>query len=874
MQLLASIGEELDERARAARMLTAAITLGMLGAASLGCRGHSAGVVTTPAESPEPADAGVRSRTTTLATSGVGGEALRVFHTQAIGRIEGHRWSEDERLLAVWSRRMVVVSNRLTERESRRYVPPNGRHVLDAGFSPDGNWTVVVSRAPAAELSTVELFARGESAPRRRLVRVAGCGWIHDCWQFTADNRAIAWLEAAEPDSNPSLRLHVETLAGPGEARTYDVPSLPQGGLSDGARGLPEVAATDGAKCAADDAASGSESGCIANKAYGIELSRASGVIAVYRESQFSLIESATGRAWHFRVNGSAVMAPSGEAAAWSERDGDGLWRRGDDRVLALTDRRCSPRHWPQRAAARILFSDDERTVATSGSTGVCLWDVGTGQLRTTLRAAAAPSESEFPVEPRAWTHSGSGLVVANADGNQLWDVGRRRIVRSGFTDWSPRGNSLLILDVPLVLDAPIQILAIAQPFDSTDSVRKIAEAPQAHCGLDRWSSDVLLVGFEHTAAVWCQPDPWFVDLSTFESRLVRLPAEGREAVSPLHPRLTVTMPHGLLVIDPSSPGSAHPVIRELGSSRRSRLDFEGARLRILERRGSRRFTTGILDFGGGTTRFVSTSITNPCGNRHVIPFNARFAAAYSNGEPPAICDLSNGREVARLQQGKPDQLLGLSSDGRLALLSNKIEPGRFWFVTEDRVRDASVQISSPLFVGPRTVVGGVDGKVVSVDVETGAASTGWDYSSSQQGEMLAADAASQLVVTGGDHPALRRLEDGKIVVNLPVPELTAAALGPNRVMVGGDDQRIWLWHLPAPEPVGELLVDAAGALFIASDGRFETTSPIEEWKDSLACAVGQKHLPLAACVQTLYEPGLILRALGRESGHDGAVRR
>ena len=147
-------------------------------------------------------------------------------------------------------------------------------------------------------------------------------------------------------------------------------------------------------------------------------------------------------------------------------------------------------------------------------------------------------------------------------------------------------------------------------------------------------------------------------------------------------------------------------------------------------------------------------------------------------------------------------------------------------------------------------------------DPSKGVTAAGWELPGSD-GSVIGADLASDLVVTTGTKPTLRRLGTGQVIAELPVPKLQTATFGPNSRLAASDGQRIWLWHLPSPKPLGELLLGKDGVLFIAADGRFETSDSVAHWKASLSCSVGPESLPVSMCIDSLYERGLMGRALG-----------
>jgi len=110
-------------------------------------------------------------------------------------------------------------------------------------------------------------------------------------------------------------------------------------------------------------------------------------------------------------------------------------------------------------------------------------------------------------------------------------------------------------------------------------------------------------------------------------------------------------------------------------------------------------------------------------------------------------------------------------------------------------------QFYDAIFVGPRTLVGQLRDKVVILDVVTLEKSGGWVLSIIDDGSIATADVASDLVVIKGRKPALRRLSDGKVIARLPVRQVSTAAFGHQPLLFAGDDQRIWVWRLPSPEP-------------------------------------------------------------------------
>ncbi len=745
------------------------------------------------------------------------GRPLRVTHASAIGAVRGHRWTEDERLLVVWSTSAALVFELRTERVLTRVTAAPGRHIEDASFSSDGRWVGVASGSGDTEPSTLELFAVGESSPRKRFAPVARTRGAS--WQMGRDSRTIAWLEITSPRPKPGLRLRVDPIEGGGSHYALELPAVEGGDPT------------------------------------GLELGKSAQVMVVRRTGQLSVVEFATDRAWHWPSVSDPILAASGEAVAWANSDGFVVWKHHRDGLLSLADARCAPREWPARAAAKELFSEDERSLATSGSAGVCLWDVDTGRLRTVLQRPGRRREDDMPKSPSGWILAGRGLVT---DDSELWDVEHRRLVRSGFADWSQQGPLALLLDAPVENDGPARLSSVDAQF----ALRDIA---QATCSVDLQGGQPLVLGLLNAAAVACQPDPWIVDLRTSQSRRLSLPSSTALTASPRGRLLTLMTRRGLFIADPGRPGSEHPLLAELNAG--ILRSYDGQRLWLADSPTWQKFQWTTVDFTDKKhARLASGSSTRRCSEADTYLVGPHFGWSRPDSGRLVLCDLMTGRELGTLENPGIAKLMAVNPDATLALVGDPKAGARFWFPREKRTVDLDLEVYAPVFAGPHTVVGVADGKVVMVDATKKARSPGWDLSAARGESLLAADLVGDLVVAAGTRPTLRRLSDGKVVGQLPVPALTAAAFGPDSQLVASDNQRIWVWHLPSSAPIGELLFGPTGILYIAEDGRFETTDPVANWQSSLACTVGPELLSLATCLDNLYEPDLLMQALAPRS--------
>jgi WD40 repeat protein len=753
------------------------------------------------------------------------GQRLRVSHTQAIGDIRGHRWSEDDRLIAVWSEGTVVVFDAANDRELSRYSVRADMSIIDAGFSPDGRYAVVASHTEDKESRvTLEVFALDDWLRKRSFQAASGC--FDACWQMSRDSRTIGWAEAVQAGAKPGLRLHVDTIANNSAPVTVALP----------------------------DAESG--------EVRGVTWGKSGKILVVQSNTQFWLVELATGRTTQYPFVGELSLARDGEAVAWANKDGFELWTSNRGRPLALFDARCFPRASPKLAASKVLFSEDGRTLATSGERGACLWDTETGRLRTVLQRSGPPDGAGIPSSPETWFFADRGLVV---DG-ELWDVEHRRLVKRGLTEVSAEGPQVLLLHVPDEADNPVRLLRLDPKFE----LHEVARESLRDCSLDLTNGSPTLLSFADVAVVACDTKPWVVDLKTLASTHRTAPSQAKLFASPHSRYLTVMTRHGATVSDPSKQGIERPVIRQL-----SNVEIKGSdegRLWMTNSPEWQKFNWASVDFTNTKApRLAGGAVTQRCAEGDTYLSGSHFAWSKGDGKPIVLCDVTTGRELGRLDVEGSSKVMAVNAEGSLAVVSAMTKPigdavvmwkiaSKFWFVGENRTVDIDVELNGPVFAGPHTVVGHSSDSVVMVDVSTGAKSEGWRLGLNE-GSIIAADVASHLVVVGSNDPRLRNLENGNVIARLPMRSLHSAAFGPNSLLVASDYQRIWVWRLPSPEPVGELLVDSGGLLFIASDGRFETTTPVANWKASLACAVSSQKLPLKACVEALYQPALMARA-------------
>jgi hypothetical protein len=770
---------------------------------------------TTPARRPKPPRV--------AALEAKYGSPLRVAHAYAIGSVLGIRWSDDERRLAVWSESTTLVFDMGTTSVLNRITVPPGHEIDGASLSADGRWVLVASHAADAPESTLELFAVGESSPKKRFA--PGARATGACWQMGRDGRTVAWLQATRTGPKAASRLRVDTVDGDASRLALDLP-------------VPEE----------------NQDVCR------LELGKSGEVVVVRLGDRVSFVDVAAGHAEHYPALSDPTLADSGETAAWASAEGWLVRRLHQEHPVSLVDVRCAPRNWPALPATKALFSEDERTLATSGATGVCLWDVEAGRLRTVLSSQAQRSDGDMPRSPDAWVFAGKGLIIR---GTELWDVDHRRLVKGGFAEWSDQGPEPLLLDLSEEADQPARL-------SSVDARFAVHEVAHENCALNLYSERPNLLGLEHAAAIACQPNPWIVDLQTKQSRRIAQPSGTELGRSPHGRFLTLQSEKrlGLVVGDPSRPGSEHSLLPELGAGRLTGYDAE--RLWLLDSPEWQQFQWATVDFTDPkNVRLERGSTRQRCANGDSYLNRGHFSWSRSASGSLVLCDVTTGREIGVLENPGRVKLMAVNSDASLAVVGDP--RGRFWFPREGKTVDLNATVFQPVFAAPRTVIGVSDGKVVTADPSKGVQAAGWELSVSD-GDLLAADLASDLVVVTGTKPTLRRLGTGHVLAELPVPRLQTAVFGPNSELAASDGQRIWLWHLPSPKPLGELLLGPKGVLYLASDGRFETSDPVAQWQASLFCSVGPETLPVATCVDSLYERGLMARSL--VGGGASAMRR
>jgi hypothetical protein len=783
---------------------------------AIACRSGSGSCGLLPqhsASAPEVRDRTPRTGSTLAAKYG---RSLRVAHATAIGALRGVHWSDDEQRVAVWSESATLVFDMPTERLLTRVALPPGDAIDGASLSADGRW-VAVARRSASE-STLELFAVGEASPKRRFT--PGVTSTGAWWQLARDGRTVVWLEATGAKPKAGLRLRVDTVDAAASRLALDLPTLE------------------------------------AQEVHGLELGSSGKLVVVRQGDRVSFVDVAAGRAWVYAALSEPSLAANGEAVAWASGEGWLLRTLRQEQPVSLVDARCSPRSWPALAATNALFSEDGRTLATSGATGVCLWDLERKRLRTVLSSQAQKDDGDMPRSPDAWVLAGKGLIIR---GTELWDVEHRRLVKIGFGDWSAQGPEPLLLDVSVEVDQPARLWSVDADF----AVHEIAHGD---CVVDRYSERPTVLRLGDAAAIACQPDPWIVDLRTRQTRRIVGQNAAELGRSPQGRWLTLQTEKRttFVVADPSRPGSEHAFVSALGAGRLA--SYEDRRIGLLDWPHAQRFDwTTVVFEDPRKVRLERGSSTQRCANGNSYPIGTHFAWSRADGSPLVLCDLTTGREVGALDDPGRAKLMALNSDASLAVVGDP--RGRFWFPREKKTVDLNATVYRPVFAGPHTVVGVSEGKVVTAEPSKGAPTDGWELSISD-GDLLAADLSSDLVVVGGEQPRLRRLGTGQVVAQLPVRRLQTAAFGPNGRLAASDGQRIWLWHLPSPQPVGELVIGKEGVLFIAENGRFETSDAVAHWESALFCSAGPERLPTATCIDGLYERGLLGRALG---GGDGA---
>jgi hypothetical protein len=130
--------------------------------------------------------------------------------------------------------------------------------------------------------------------------------------------------------------------------------------------------------------------------------------------------------------------------------------------------------------------------------------------------------------------------------------------------------------------------------------------------------------------------------------------------------------------------------------------------------------------------------------------------------------------------------------------------------------------------------------------------------------DIVAVNAAQDLVILGKSGGELYRISDGSFVGALPAEEqFDAAAIGSNGVVATSLGGHISFWSIPAFERMGELMIDGNEAIFIAKNGAFETTGDAERWRSRLSCVVGETKQPFERCIDVSYRPGIAATVLG-----------
>ena len=735
--------------------------------------------------------------------------SLRLSFAPAVAQVREHRWSQDDRLLAVWSEHAFVIFDVPGNRELFTNETENHAFIDNAEFSPDGRWFAVASHLrEETGPTTLRLFSVERKVVARTLSTVSA--WS---WQIGRDSRTWAWLEPGMAEA-AGMRLHVDPLVDGAAARQFDLANANN------------------------------------QQFWRLEWSRSGRVFVLSGGDDLWVIDGDAGRVHRYDSWSDPVLARHGDGVAWADKGGFYLWSPQRDLPLKLSDARCTPPSTQELPGSRFVFSDDERTLASSGAASVCLWDTNSGSLKAILRQPGPQAPS-----PVAWFNSDRGLLVDSV----LWDVEHERRVGGGFAEVRAQGSQVVALQVP---DEPEQFVRL-QSFDAQFAVHDAVTVLRKDCSLDLTGGPPLLVTVGDGVVITCGKQPMFVNLNTNTTSRRSIPGDAKLTASSTGRYMTIVTKERIAIAEPSK---VTPEQQVLQHEAMAVSGFDDGRLWMVNSPEWQKFDWASLEFSKKRPpQLARGTVTQPCGKRDRYNVGSHFiwSSLTEEGKGVVLCDASSGRQLGALDIEGTNYVSAVNADGSLAVVTSKrTGVSRFWFVAEQRTTEMGSRLYEVQFSGPHTIVGNGESGIVSLDALTGVQSGGWTAEKKEL--ILAADAESQRLLVSGKGATLYNLETGTVIARWPTRDLRSAAFGPKALLVAADEQRIWVWQLPATEPAGELLVDTAGVVFLHANGKFETTLPTTNLGALLTCGSGLKRLPLHRCTRVLGEPGLLAQVFAQ----------
>jgi WD40 repeat protein len=732
---------------------------------------------------------------------------LRLSFNPMMGPIRNHRWSEDDRLLVVWSDHTFIVFDVASERKLLTHEIESPEFVDNVEFSPDGRWIAVVSQRRGQVVPvTLRIFTAAGKAVRT----VSTVPF--ESWKIARNGRALAWLEEGK-NHEKGMRLHVDSLEGSEASRQFELPDTNSRQL------------------------------------WKLEWSASGRVLVVSTSGQTWIVDGNTARVEHYDSWTEPVLASQGDLVAWAEKDGFRLWSPEGERPLTLIDKRCMSHSWPHFSTSKFLFSSDELTLASSGSTGACLWETRTGRLKTVLRQFLPP-DAGGPVIPVVWFNADRGLQVDSA----LWDVEHRRPIGRGFAEVMVEGSDVFALQELSQPNASVRL----QTLDSQFALHEVATVSLNDCDLDLMCGHSLLAAGDGVF-IKCYKKPLFVDLKAHDTYRRSIPPGVDLTASPLRRLLTLESREQIAIAQPSKEAPAHVLVQHEPVVVNG---FDDDRMWMSNSPEWQIFNWVSLEFGKqGEPQLARGTATQPCGKGDQYLVGSHFLAAQGTegGHGLVLCDLRSGRELGALNLKGRDVVAAVNVDGSLAVVhSEETGASFFWFVGEHRTTKIQGALRDVRFAGPHTIVALTDSLMVTLDALSGARSEKRNVDA--KGRLLAADVDSQRALLADNGATLYNLASGDVIAQWPELQLVSAAFGPSGLLAASDESRIRVWQLPSTEPVGELLVDSTGYLFMHANGKFETTLPVASLSAMLSCNSGEQKLALERCLAALREPGLLDR--------------